>query len=67
MIRITVNGEARNAKAGASVTELLQELGLNPLLVVVEQNREILARARVADAVLSAGDVLEVVHFVGGG
>lgn len=67
MIEVTVNGEPRGVPAGRSVTDLLESLGLHPALVVVEHNREILERARLADTAVRAGDVFELVHFVGGG
>jgi thiamine biosynthesis protein ThiS len=66
-IEITLNGEPRRVSRGLTVAELLAELGLNPGLVVVEHNREILERARLAETPIAAGDVLELVHFVGGG
>jgi sulfur carrier protein len=64
---VTVNGEARTVPDGASVAELLAGMKLNPMLVVVEHNREILARGSVADVRIHSGDTLEIVHFVGGG
>jgi thiamine biosynthesis protein ThiS len=66
-IRITVNGEARDYVAGRTVTDFLNELGLHPRMVVVEHNREILDRARFGAVQVRAGDVFELVHFVGGG
>ena len=66
-ITITVNGDPREFVAGRSVADLLVELGLHPRLVVVEQNREILDRARFEAVQVQAGDVFELVHFVGGG
>jgi thiamine biosynthesis protein ThiS len=65
--KVTVNGAAREVPAGLSVAGLLRELGLQPGLVVVEHNREILERGRVADIPVRDGDVFEIVHFVGGG
>ena len=66
-IEVTLNGEPRSVPEGQNVAELLATLGLHPGLVVVEHNREILERSALADASLRAGDVLELVHFVGGG
>ena len=65
-VTITLNGSERTVNGG-SVVRLLGELGLNPQLVVVEHNREILDRARLADTEVRDGDVVELVHFVGGG
>ncbi|MFN9214646.1 MAG: sulfur carrier protein ThiS [Gemmatimonadota bacterium] len=43
-------------------------LQLDPRLIVVERNREILRDRATFDRVaLADGDVLELVHFVGGG
>ncbi|WP_353259391.1 sulfur carrier protein ThiS, partial [Prochlorothrix hollandica] len=45
----------------------LQQLGLNPRLVAVEYNGEILHRQFWETTVVQAGDRLEVVTIVGGG
>ena len=66
-IAITVNGEDRGVKAGASVSDLLRELGLDSERVAIERNREILPRPRWAETRLEAGDRYEIVQFVGGG
>ncbi|MGH7578277.1 MAG: sulfur carrier protein ThiS [Longimicrobiales bacterium] len=67
MIRITVNGEAREVASGRTVEQFLGDLGLHPRMVVVEHNREILERRRYDATEVKAGDALELVHFVGGG
>lgn len=66
-IEVRVNGEPREIERGTTIADLLDTLGLHPRLVVVEHNREILARDRLAAVTLEAGDGLEIVHFVGGG
>jgi thiazole synthase len=66
-IRIQVNGKERRAVRGATVTSLLADLDLQPAVVVVERNLEILDRSRYDEVVLEDGDRLELVHFVGGG
>ena len=66
-IRVRLNGEERSVPAGLSVAALLGHLGLNPRLVVVEHNGDILRRDGLDDAAVGDGDQLEVVHFVGGG
>ena len=68
MIALTVNGERREVAGGTTLGALLRELGLEPRMIVVERNREILRDRAAFDAlVLAAGDELELVHFVGGG
>jgi len=64
---VHINGKNREIPEDLSVKGLLEWLELNPALVVVELNREILDRERYAEIDLSENDVLELVHFVGGG
>jgi thiamine biosynthesis protein ThiS len=66
-ITVRVNGDERAVPAGRSVAGLLEHLGLNPRMVVVEHNGVILRRESLADAPVAEGDQLELVHFVGGG
>lgn len=67
-MKLTVNGAARNVPDGLTVRALLVEhLGLGDGPVAVEVNRAIVPRARHAEHRLADGDVIEIVHFVGGG
>lgn len=66
-MRIEVNGEAHEVSQGITVLGLLNVLGVQDGPVAVEKNREIVPRAAHANTELQDGDVLEVVHFVGGG
>jgi thiamine biosynthesis protein ThiS len=67
LFEIAVNGEERHIGAGATVLDLLSELGRDPRTVAVERNGEIVRRAQYGATVLAAGDRVEVVHFVQGG
>ena len=66
-IQVQVNGKEREVQSGLSVHQLVESFDLNPLLIVVELNREILSRDQFKDVQVSAGDAVELVHFVGGG
>jgi thiamine biosynthesis protein ThiS len=67
-VALTVNGDPRSVAAGTSLSDLLASLKLDPRLVVIEHNRTILRdRDAYPSIALAAGDVLEIVHFVGGG
>ncbi len=66
-IQVQVNGKEREVQSGLSVHELVESFDLNPLLIVVELNREILSRDQFKDVHVSEGDAVELVHFVGGG
>jgi thiamine biosynthesis protein ThiS len=67
MITITVNGERRTANAGCTVTELLQQMGLDHGRVAIERNLQILSRPDWQKTVVQSGDRYEIVQFVGGG
>ena len=66
-IEVSVNGDALRLPEGASVAALLERLKIATPRVAVERNREIVPKAEYAKTMLSAGDTLEVVEFVGGG
>ena len=66
-LSLTVNGEPRRTTAGASVAQLVAEIGLDPAKVAVEHNGAIVPRGTLGAVALGDGDVLEIVHFVGGG
>ncbi len=66
-LSLTVNGEPHRAAAGSSIADLVQAFGLDPKKVAVERNGAIAPRSTLADVTLGDGDVLEIVHFVGGG
>jgi len=66
-LSIVVNGENRAAKPGATVIDLLRELGLDSGRVAIERNLEILPRPKWTETTVEAGDRYEIVQFVGGG
>ncbi len=63
---VTVNGDSRQT-AAQTVAELARELDLDPAKVAVEHNGQIAPRSTLDAVALADGDVLEIVHFVGGG
>ncbi len=64
---VRLNGEECTLKEGATVVGLIAELGLRERRVAVEVNRDIISREEYAITELHHGDVIEIVHFVGGG
>lgn len=67
LVEILLNGETRELNAGSTVEELVRELGLVPDRLAIEYNLQILKKKHWAATVLSQGDRVEIVHFVGGG
>jgi len=65
-VKITVNGEAVTIDP-ISVHDYLLAHQIDPRRVAVELNREILPKSEYQETQLNEGDVLEIVHFVGGG
>jgi thiazole synthase len=66
-IGLVLNGEPHRVAGPATLSDLLTHLGLDPRMVVVELNREIVRRPRLGEVPLRDGDQVELVHFVGGG
>ena len=66
-MRIKINGEEREITDGVDLAALLDSLQIRPGRVVVERNKQIVPRDSFSAINLVDGDVLEIVHFVGGG
>jgi sulfur carrier protein len=64
---VQINGEKKDVHEGLTVAGLLEELNIRPGRVVVELNRDIVARDAHGATFLKEGDAVEIVHFVGGG
>ena len=66
-MNIILNGESFETTDGASVETLLTQLGIGRERVAIELNADIVPKAQYENQLLSAGDKIEIVHFVGGG
>ncbi len=66
-IALQVNGEPRTCPPDTKLPQLLEQLGLNPRLVAVEYNGEILHRQFWSQTEIKEGDAIEIVTIVGGG
>jgi sulfur carrier protein len=67
---LVLNGQPRSfttLSQTPSLDLIVAELGLKGDRVAVEHNGVIVSRTNWSQTVVSAGDRLEVVHFVGGG
>jgi len=67
MVKILLNGAAREVAANVSVHELLDAEGYAQRKVAVEVNREIVPRSLHAQRIVRDGDRIEIVHAIGGG
>ena len=66
-MKVKINGEDMEIETGLSLGALLDQLQVRPGRVVVERNRDIVPRDAYGTTTLAEGDILEIVHFVGGG
>ena len=67
MIQILLNGKTTQSQAEMPLFDFLEQEKLNPKLIAIEYNGEILHRERWEAQKLAEGDRLEVVTIVGGG
>jgi thiamine biosynthesis protein ThiS len=66
-VTITLNGDPFDLSGPLTVSELLASLDIDARRVAVEHNLVVLKRAAFDSAVVSEGDQVEIVNFVGGG
>ncbi|MHA6529602.1 sulfur carrier protein ThiS [Paenibacillus sp. BAC0078] len=67
-MKLTINGTAGvYAEECRTVADLLCLPEWNGRLVIVELNGEIVTKDNYGETLLSEGDRIELVHFVGGG
>jgi sulfur carrier protein len=67
LIELQVNGETQTCDPQTTLPNLLVQMGLNPRLLAVEYNGEILHRQFWDQTEIKANDRLEIVTIVGGG
>ncbi len=67
VIRVQLNGERIACPPHCPLLEFLAQQQLEPRLIAIEYNGEILHRQFWATTQLAAGDRLEIVTIVGGG
>jgi len=66
-MRIVANGETIEVSADLTVLDLINARGLTGKPVAVEVNKQLVPKKQHAAHRLRAGDVVEIVTFVGGG
>tara|TARA_B100000446_G_scaffold175667_1_gene186617 strand:+ start:1535 stop:1744 length:210 start_codon:yes stop_codon:yes gene_type:complete len=66
IMKLTVNGDTLTLD-GNTIADLVAQLGLTGRRLAVEVNREIIPKSLHGDVALNEGDVVEIVHAIGGG
>ena len=66
-MEITINGETKEITPNTTLISFIKDMDLNPDTVVAECDGRIIKRDEYDTLVLSDGNVLELIRFVGGG
>lgn len=67
-MHLLINGKDHDdLPDGLTVATLIAHLGLPERKIAVERNREVVPKSTYAETVLETNDVLEIIHFIGGG
>ncbi|MCC2248566.1 MAG: sulfur carrier protein ThiS [Bacillota bacterium] len=66
-MQIHVNGRQVEVAKDSTIGELLKSFNIQAKLAVVEQNQQIINKTVYDETILTNGDTIEIVHFVGGG
>lgn len=66
---VQINGEQQDVAlvAGKTLLAYVKEAGYDPVGIVIEKNMEIIHREDFDKVSIEDGDVIEILHFVGGG
>lgn len=66
-MQIRYNGDTLSVAEACTIAELITAQGLIGKRIAVERNGEIVPRSQHAHCLCAAGDIIEVVHAIGGG
>jgi thiamine biosynthesis protein ThiS len=66
-MRVEINGETKEIPRELNLNELLEYLSMPSRLLAIELNKEVVRRKDWGDIEVKDSDVIEVIHFVGGG
>jgi thiamine biosynthesis protein ThiS len=66
-MKVFLNGENHEVPADLDLEQLLEHFSLPSQRVAVELNKTVVRRADWKNIKVSDSDIIEVIHFVGGG
>lgn len=67
-MHLIINGKDHDdLPNGLTVAGLVAHLGLPETKIAIERNREVVPKSVYSDIQLANHDVLEIIHFIGGG
>ena len=66
-IKINLNGKNKSIDDGSSLNQLVNNLNIPIKKVAIEFNKEIIDKKKIKKIKLKNNDIIEIVHFIGGG
>ena len=66
-IKIRLNGKSKSIAQGYTLNELINNLKIPIQKVAIELNKEIINKKNINKIKLKNEDIIEIVHFIGGG
>lgn len=66
-MNITLNGKPELLDEGTCLSHLIKELNIEGRRIAVEINQQIIPKGEHATHVIQDGDIIEIVHAIGGG
>ena len=66
-MNITLNGKPELLDEGTCLSQLIKELNIEGKRIAVEINQQIIPKGEHATHVIQDGDIIEIVHAIGGG
>ena len=66
-IKIKINGKIKTIIDKLTLYELINDLKIPITKVAIELNKEIIIKKEIKKIKLKNNDVIEIVHFIGGG
>ena len=66
-MKLTINGEERECEEGATLAELIKDLGIKVKVMAAAVNMQVVKKADWESHKLQENDRVELLHFVGGG
>ena len=66
-IKIKINGKIKSINQDSNLSEVLKNLKIPLNKVAIELNEEIIDKKKIGKIKLKQNDIIEIVHFIGGG
>ena len=66
-IKIKINGKIKSITQNSNLSMVLKNLKIPLNKVAIELNEEIIDKKKIGKIKLKQNDIIEIVHFIGGG